>query len=93
MEVFYNGWSIVQQFMQADGQMPKEVALPIPAHRQVVKELVSRREFPVLDVIDALAPLAQPELLITKESSQSISPSGRGDLILDGLISPVPKSH
>lgn len=93
MEVFYNGWSIVQQFMQADGEMPKEVALPIPSHRQVVKELVARRDFPVLDVIDALAPLAQPELLNTQESSQSISPSGQGELILDGLISPIPKNQ
>lgn len=93
MEVFYNAWSIVQQFMQADAQVPKEVALPTPSHRQVVRELVSRREFPVLEVIEALAPLAQPELLTTQESSQSISPTEQGEVIIDGLISPVPKQR
>ena len=90
MEVFYNAWSIVQQFIHADAQLPKEVNLPTPAHRQVAKELVTRRDFPVVDVIKALLPIAQPELLSTHESSQSMSATGDGNIILDGLISPIP---
>lgn len=93
MEKFYQGWSIVQQFLHADAQLPREVALPTPTHRQVAGELVSRRDFPILDVIDALAPLAQPELLDTKESTQIMTSSGDGDILLDGLISPVPLSN
>ena len=31
MEVFYQGWGIVQQFIAADARMPKEVGLPRPA--------------------------------------------------------------
>ncbi|WP_227818341.1 hypothetical protein [Nitrogeniibacter aestuarii] len=93
MEVFYNGWQIVQQFMHADAQIPKEVNLPTPAHRQVAKELATRREFPVLDVIEALAPIAQPELLTTHESNQTLSATSSGEIILDGLISPIPRAQ
>ena len=80
----------MQQFVAADANLPKEVALPIPAHRQVATELVARREFPVLDVIDALKPVAQPELLSTRKTSASLSPTGEGEAIIDGLISPLP---
>ena len=62
MELFYTSWGIVQQFIAADAQMPREVSLPVPADRQAVKELVARREFPIVDVVDALEPLAQPNL-------------------------------
>lgn len=72
MEVFYRGWSVVQQFIAADARLPKEVALPMPAERQVARELESRRDFPVVDVIAALAALAQPELLETEGRSVEI---------------------
>lgn len=90
MQIFYNAWGIVQQFVSADAQLPKEVALPIRAHRQVASELVARRGFSVLEVIEALRPLAQPELLSTKETTGSLSPTGEGEAIIDGLISPLP---
>ena len=90
MEVFYSAWGIVQQVIHADAQMPSDVALPIPAHRQVAKEIVTRRDHPVVDVIGALAALAQPELLSTSQSKQSQTAIGQGQLMLDGLISPVP---
>ena len=93
MQVFYHAWGIVQQFMRADAQLPKEVALPTPSHRQVVGELVQRREFPVLDVIDALAALAQPELLSTEESTKALTPTNDEQLILGGLISPIPRGN
>ena len=66
MEVFYRGWGVVQQFIAADAQLPSEVALPMPADRQVARYLSERRDFPVTDVVDALSPLAQPELLKTQ---------------------------
>ena len=93
MEVFYNAWNIVQQFINADGCLPEEVSLPVPAHRQVARELDTRREFPVLDVIEALGPISQPELLGTQESSKSLATIGEGQLLLEGLISPIPSNR
>jgi hypothetical protein len=72
MEVFYLGWGVVQQFIAADAKVPKEVSLPRPADRQVAKYLEDRREFPVKDVIEALKPLSQPELLETREQDASL---------------------
>jgi hypothetical protein len=90
MQVFYCAWSIVQQFLHADAKMPKEVNLPLPSHRQVAGELVQRRDFSVLDVIDALTPLAQPKLLVTRPTLKSMAPTSQGKMLLDGLISPIP---
>lgn len=78
MEVFYQGWQIVQQFIHADAQVPREVNLPRPADRQVCRFLEERRDFPVVDVLAALVPLAQPELLATQEGNLDVS-LRRGD--------------
>lgn len=72
METFYVGWAVVQQFIAADALLPREVALPRPVERQVARYLADRREFPVLDVIEALGPLAQPELLRTCEQAVEV---------------------
>jgi hypothetical protein len=66
MELFYTGWRIVQQFLYADANVPFEVALPNPPERQVARELEMRREFNVLDVVQALEPQSQRNLLDTK---------------------------
>jgi hypothetical protein len=76
MEVFYMAWEVIQQFLTADAQVPPEVSLPRPAQRQVARYLADRREFPVLSVVQALKPLAQPQLLETHEST--------ADLVLTG---------
>ncbi len=65
MEIFYTGWTIVQQFLAADAKVPPPAALPIGAHIMVAKFLEDRRGYPVLDVIEAMKPVAQPELLQT----------------------------
>jgi len=67
MEIFYQGWAIVKQFIASDATVSREVNLPRPADRQVARYLEERREFPLVDVIEALRPLAQPELLSTEE--------------------------
>lgn len=72
MEIFYEGWIIVQAFLATDAKMPPEVSLPRPAARYVAKLLVDRREYPVLDVIEALGTFAQPELLETTEQAADL---------------------
>jgi len=66
MEVFYQGWGVVRQFLTADGKLPREAALPRAADRQVARELEARRDFTVVEVIDVLRALAQPELFTTR---------------------------
>jgi len=68
VETFYKAWEVVAQFLNADAQVPKEVALSRPPARTVARYLADRREFEVVDVIEALGPLSQPELLVTAPS-------------------------
>jgi hypothetical protein len=72
MQVFYEGWQIVQAFLAADAKLPSEAALPRPPMREVARMLADRREFPVVDVHHALAAFAQPELLETAERTADL---------------------
>jgi len=90
MELFYTGWRIVQQFIAADAYLPKPVALPSPADRQVAKELEMRRDFPVVEVIAALEAQAQPDLLAAEEKTVGTETKREGEPLLnDIVISPV----
>ena len=88
MEIFYRGWVIVQMLVAADAQMPGEVDLPQPVERQVARTLVDRREFPVVEVVQALGPLAQPELLDTSTHQASIEESGAGTVQTGAIVAP-----
>ncbi|MBD0859635.1 hypothetical protein IA539_00190 [Gordonia sp. zg691] len=92
VETFYMGWEVVMAFMSADAKLPPEVALPRPAARTVARYLADRREFTVLEVVDALATLAQPELLRTQtESAGIVLSGGKSDLIATGaVVAPIP---
>ena len=90
MEIFYQAWQIVTQFMHADAKVPKEVSLPRPPDRQVCKFLEERREYPILDVLEALEPLAQPELIKTSQESPDILLKRGDDINLSALITPMP---
>lgn len=90
METFYNGWAVVQQFIAADARLPKEVYLPRPPQRQVARYLEERRGFPVLEVVDALLPLAQPELLQTTERTPDLVTTRTGDVEVSTVMAPVP---
>lgn len=91
MELFFSAWGIVQQFIQADARMPADVSLPIPSHRQVCRELVSRRDFAVVEVVAALHAIAQPHLLTTDTTQAPQRALGEGEILVEGIISPVPK--
>jgi len=92
MEMFYRGWQIVRQFIDADAYVPKEVNLPKPADRQVARFLEERRDFIALEVVEALKPLAQPELLETKEEDANISLRRGKENITGAIIVPVPNT-
>jgi hypothetical protein len=76
MEVFYEGWRIVQALCASDFNMPGEIDIPSAIHREVAKVYVERRNFSVLDVIEATAKFAQPHLLETKTETVSSAPLG-----------------
>lgn len=92
VETFYKAWETVVAFLAADAHIPKEVALPRPAARTVARYLADRREFPVLQVIDAMQPLAQPELLATTESAADISFAGGTSELIEtaAVLAPTP---
>ena len=94
MQTFYEGWQIVQAFIASDAQVPREVALPRPAHREVARMLEDRRDFPVLDVIDALRIFAQPELLETadKEVGMEAINNSREETITDTIVAPIART-
>ena len=90
METFYKGWELVRFFLSADAKVPSLAALPRPASRQVTRILEERRESPVIEVVDALAAIAQPELLAT-EGSQAVVTQYRGQQQLQMAIAPQPQ--
>lgn len=87
MQKFYEGLQIVQAFLASDAQMPKPIMLPRPAHRQVAKMLEDRRDFSVLEIVDAIKPFAQPELLTTKEHEAGLE-TLRGETKTDLMVAP-----
>jgi hypothetical protein len=89
MEVFYSAWIIVQQFIAADAKVPKEAFLPMSAHRMVAKILEERREFSIVDVVEALGPIAQPQLLSTVETQRPVVPTRDEDAQVETIIAPV----
>lgn len=90
MEVFYQGWGVVQQFMAADANLPSQAKLPRQAERQVARYLADRREFAVLEVLDALGPLSQPELLQTqKHEAALISQKAHVSLETEAVVAPI----
>lgn len=91
MEVFYQGWGVVQQFLAADANLPKEVALPRAPERQVAKYLADRREFSVVDVIEAIKPLAQPDLLVTNTHDASLVAHREGEVTTRAVLAPKSK--
>lgn len=91
MQLFYEAWNIAQQFLAADARVPAEVALPSPAARQVARTLAERREFVVIDVVEALVPLAQPELLQSQEHQATVILERGDDTDVQLVVVPQPK--
>lgn len=91
MQIFYEGWRVITAFIAADAKVPKEVALPSPVEREVARILAERREFPVLDVLDAIEPFGQPELLQTDERQLDLLTLA-GETETDMVVAPLSRN-
>lgn len=88
MQAFYEGWRIIQAFIASDAQLPKEVLLPHPVHREICRLLEERREFPVVDVLEALIVLGQPELLVNDTDRVTVD-KVEGEVKLSTFVAPL----
>jgi hypothetical protein len=88
MQIFYEAWRIVQAFIEADAQVPKEVSLPRPVDREVARILAERRDFPVVEVIEAIGVFGQPQLLATDDKQVALQ-NLRGAAAVDTLVAPI----
>jgi hypothetical protein len=88
MQTFYEGWRIVQALIVSDASMPKEVLLPHPDHREVARILVERRDYPVVEVVEAIKSFGQPELLAT-EAKEVGTTTLAGQANTDMVIAPL----
>ncbi|MBV4426519.1 hypothetical protein [Clostridium tyrobutyricum] len=85
MEIFYRGWMIAKQFLNAGAKLPKEVYLPIGADRQVCRFLEERRKFPILNVISALQSVTQQNLVSVEEKNVNID----SKTMINKIIAPI----
>ena len=65
IRIFHEGWKIVQALCARNFEMPGSDDIPNPLHREVARIYAERREFPILEVVEATRKFAQPELLTT----------------------------
>lgn len=89
MEIFYDGWGIVKQFILARGDMPREINLPSSLDRLVCKKLVEKRKFPVLEVIDVLKDMGQPHLLSTQKDVVNMDINSKQQTNINQIIAPI----
>ena len=80
MDVFYWAWWAILYFLEAGAAEPSPGRLIEPAQRQLVKVLVGHRTTSVFEVVEALEPIAQPELLVPREFDAGLSsPDAAGE--------------
>lgn len=89
MEIFYEGWIIIKKFILARGNMPKEIDLPSGLDRLVCKELVARKRFPILDVLEVLKNMGQPHLMYIEETEASITSKTKEMMKINKIIAPM----
>ncbi|GMU07681.1 hypothetical protein [Corallococcus caeni] len=67
MELFSATFIVIKQLFAANAGIPSPVALPYSADRYVAEQLSARRMYPVVQILEAMEPLAQPGLLVEEE--------------------------
>lgn len=92
MQTFHEGMRIIQVLCANDFSTPKDAELPSPQHREVARTYVERRDFTVLEVLDAMKTFAQPHLLdASTEELSSASFGTDADANTTTMIGPVPR--
>lgn len=89
MEIFYEGWDIVKNFILSKGEMPKEIDLSSSLDRTICKHLVDRRKFPVLDVIEYLKKMGQPHLMTVENTDVVITSTSEQEMKLNRIVTPI----
>jgi len=89
MEIFYEGWDIVRQFIIAKGNMPTEINLSSSLDRTVCKHLVDRKKYPVLDVIEYLKTMSQPHLMTVENTNAAIISSSDKEMKINRIVAPI----
>ena len=89
MEIFYEGWAIVKNFILAGGNMPKEIDLPFGLDRIVCKELVSRKKFPILEVLEVLKSMGQPHLMEVEDKSILVTSKSDEVSKINRIVAPI----
>ena len=90
MQVFYQGWNVVKQVLAYDAELPPEAAIQRGPERIVAGYLVDRRDHSVLDLLDVMQNVSQPQLLRTQAQVADISTRGAAQSLTAGaVVSPV----
>jgi hypothetical protein len=78
----------VSIFLATKAELPKLELLPSAPARQVARMLAERRESPVVDAIEALRAVAQPELLYTTDEQANVILTRGDQLVMDIVVAP-----
>ena len=76
IQIFHEGWQIAQSLCASDFAMPSPYDIPSPVHREVARIFAERREFPIMEVIQATRKFAQPGLLTSSTEVVTNVPFG-----------------
>jgi len=76
IQIFHEGWRIVQALCARDFETPSPADIPSPLHREVARIFSERREFPIMEVVEATRKFAQPGLLTSSTEVVSNVPFG-----------------
>jgi len=87
-EIFYRAWILIKLFFNSGGKMPSESKLALGADRFVCKFLVDRNIYPVLEVLEAMDVIKQPELVIIEEKEAHLSATITQSA-LNTLVAPI----
>lgn len=81
----------MQALCESNFEMPKDVDIPNPIHREAARVFAERREFTVAEVIQATEKFAQPHLLETRtENVVAESFEGAASPVTHTVIGPFP---
>lgn len=88
VELFYQGWNDIKQFLNAQATLLSEQWVPHGDDRFVCKQLENRKKFPVLEILKVIDIFKQPHLLETEDKLISVATSGIEEPKISAIISP-----